>query len=38
MNFGIERDFDLQELMYNDPDRADVAEWLAAHGWTFSTP
>jgi methyltransferase (TIGR00027 family) len=30
---GIERDFDLQELMYNDPDRADVAEWLAAHGW-----
>ena len=19
--------------MYNDPDRADVAEWLDAHGW-----
>ncbi len=19
--------------MYNDPDRADVAEWLGAHGW-----
>lgn len=30
---GIEREFDVQELMYNDPDRADVAEWLAAHGW-----
>ena len=25
---GIEREFDVQELMYNDPDRADVAEWL----------
>ncbi len=30
---GIEREFDVQELMYNDPDRADVAEWLNAHGW-----
>ena len=30
---GIEREFDVQELMYNDPDRADVAEWLRAHGW-----
>lgn len=30
---GIERDVDVQELMYNDPDRADVAEWLRAHGW-----
>ncbi len=30
---GIEREFDIQELMYNDPDRADVAEWLSAHGW-----
>ncbi len=30
---GIEREFDVQELMYNDPDRADVAEWLGAHGW-----
>lgn len=25
---------DVQELMYDDPDRADVAEWLAGHGWT----
>ena len=30
---GIEREFDVQELMYNDPDRADVTEWLCAHGW-----
>ena len=30
---GIEREFDVQELMYNDPDRANVAEWLNAHGW-----
>jgi methyltransferase (TIGR00027 family) len=21
------------ELIYNDPDRADVADWLAEHGW-----
>jgi len=33
---GIERSFDIQELMYNDPDRADVAEWLDAHGWRSS--
>jgi methyltransferase (TIGR00027 family) len=30
---GIEQEFDIQELMYNDPDRADVADWLRAHGW-----
>jgi methyltransferase (TIGR00027 family) len=30
---GIEREIDVQELMYNDPDRANVAEWLTAHGW-----
>jgi methyltransferase (TIGR00027 family) len=30
---SIEREIDVQELMYNDPDRADVAEWLNAHGW-----
>jgi O-methyltransferase involved in polyketide biosynthesis len=33
---GIERSCDVQELMYNDPDRADVAEWLDAHGWRSS--
>jgi methyltransferase (TIGR00027 family) len=30
---GIEREIDVQELIYNDPDRANVAEWLNAHGW-----
>ena len=24
---------DVGELMYNDPDRADVADWLDEHGW-----
>jgi methyltransferase (TIGR00027 family) len=31
--FGIADSLDVGELMYNDPDRADVADWLAAHGW-----
>jgi methyltransferase (TIGR00027 family) len=34
---GIEREFDVAELMYNDPDRADVAEWLGEHGWRAKT-
>jgi methyltransferase (TIGR00027 family) len=34
--FGIEQSVDVAELMYNDPDRADVAEWLDAHGWASS--
>jgi methyltransferase (TIGR00027 family) len=33
---GIVREIDVQELMYNDPDRADIAEWLNAHGWRAS--
>jgi methyltransferase (TIGR00027 family) len=28
---------DITELTYEDPDRADVAEWLAAHGWRSDT-
>ncbi len=32
-NFGIEDTLDVGELMYHDPDRADVAVWLAGHGW-----
>lgn len=32
--FEMEQAMDVQELMYNDPDRADVTEWLNAHGWT----
>lgn len=31
---GIEEPMDVGDLMYHDPDRADVAEWLDAHGWT----
>ncbi|MDH6247482.1 class I SAM-dependent methyltransferase [Mycobacterium sp. OTB74] len=31
---GVEQRVDVQELMYNDPDRADVGQWLDAHGWT----
>ena len=27
--FGMEQALDVQHLMYDDPDRADVAEWLA---------
>lgn len=30
---GIEREFDVAELMYNDPERANVADWLNTHGW-----
>ncbi|WP_396924963.1 class I SAM-dependent methyltransferase [Mycolicibacterium sp.] len=30
---GIERTIDMQNLTYNDPDRADVTDWLNAHGW-----
>jgi methyltransferase (TIGR00027 family) len=32
-DLGIQREFDVAELMYNDPDRADVAEWLGTNGW-----
>jgi methyltransferase (TIGR00027 family) len=31
--FGMEDALDVQELIYSDPDRADVADWLADHGW-----
>lgn len=34
--FGMQDPPDVAELMYNDPDRADVAEWLDAHGWRTS--
>src|ERR1700754_2000560 len=30
---GLDETLDVGELTYEDPDRADVAEWLAAHGW-----
>jgi O-methyltransferase involved in polyketide biosynthesis len=34
--FGMENTPDVAELMYNDPDRADVAQWLDQHGWRSS--
>jgi methyltransferase (TIGR00027 family) len=34
--FGMEGVLNIQELMYDDPARADVAEWLNGHGWTAS--
>ncbi len=33
-DIGIERTVDIQDLIYNDEDRADLTEWLDAHGWT----
>jgi methyltransferase (TIGR00027 family) len=30
---GIERSVDIQDLIYHDDDRADVAAWLNDHGW-----
>jgi methyltransferase (TIGR00027 family) len=30
---GIERNVDIQDLMYRDEARADVAAWLNDHGW-----
>jgi len=30
---GLERPVDVSDLIYNDPQRADVVEWLDAHGW-----
>ncbi len=30
---GIPQAVDISELTYEDPDRADVADWLNAHGW-----
>ncbi|MFV8265088.1 class I SAM-dependent methyltransferase [Mycolicibacterium peregrinum] len=31
--FNMEQALNIQDLIYEDPDRADVAEWLGAHGW-----
>ena len=30
---GMAQTPDIQDLTYADPDRADLAEWLNAHGW-----
>lgn len=31
---GIQKSIDIQDLTYNDVERADVTDWLNAHGWT----
>ena len=33
---GLERPVDIADLTYNDAHRADVVEWLTAHGWSAS--
>jgi methyltransferase (TIGR00027 family) len=30
---GIPQTVDVQDLTYDDPERADVADWLNSHGW-----
>jgi len=30
---GIDQGVDVSDLTYDDPDRAEVADWLNAHGW-----
>jgi methyltransferase (TIGR00027 family) len=32
--FGMESVMNIQELMYDDPTRANVTDWLNGHGWT----
>ncbi|KUI37133.1 SAM-dependent methyltransferase [Mycobacterium sp. GA-2829] len=31
--FDMAASLDIAQLIYEDPDRADVADWLDAHGW-----
>ncbi|MDF3342144.1 class I SAM-dependent methyltransferase [Mycolicibacterium septicum] len=31
--FNMEQALNIQDLIYEDPDRADVADWLGTHGW-----
>ena len=33
---GIERNVDISDLTYNDPNRSEVTGWLTAHGWHAS--
>lgn len=35
-DLGMNRNIDIQELIYHDEDRADVADWLGRHGWHSS--
>jgi methyltransferase (TIGR00027 family) len=34
--YGLESTLNIQELMYDDPDRANVTDWLNEHGWAAS--
>jgi methyltransferase (TIGR00027 family) len=34
--FDMADALDVQELMYDDPDRSNVTTWLGDHGWTAS--
>ncbi|MBO0863880.1 MAG: class I SAM-dependent methyltransferase, partial [Mycobacterium sp.] len=34
---GFEQTVDVQDLIYHDDDRADVADWLSDHGWRATT-
>jgi methyltransferase (TIGR00027 family) len=33
-DMGIERTVDIAQLTYTDPHRADLTDWLNAHGWS----
>jgi methyltransferase (TIGR00027 family) len=35
--FGMQNVLNIQELMYDDPARADVTQWLTGHGWAASS-
>ena len=35
-SFEMKQAIDVQELMYDDPDRADVTDWLNQYGWSAS--
>jgi methyltransferase (TIGR00027 family) len=30
---GVPKLFDIADLIYNDPDRAELGDWLGEHGW-----
>ena len=32
-HLGVPKLFDIADLIYNDPDRAELADWLDEHGW-----
>lgn len=36
-HLGVGPMMNVQDLMYDDPDRAEVAQWLNGHGWTATS-